>query len=272
MDEQSYYSLSSITPLQLLLFSVSGADDKPLIALGKTFISTAVDGDTFWVQLVVTRNILFPVVLGIDSLQTHSWIISFATNQLYLTNPSPKPDVPPINSNHIHNTYTLPIHMPNTYHPSSRLTVHHNQPYHIINTEPVTLTTKANTMMTVPCTLFRSGNSLFEMLKQYFVKQPSQYTPVIINAENDTLPIHFINRSDHEVVTPKQSYVWTMEKVQESDQDILSTNTSPEPVSQHALSKCLAHSDPLPKITRPPPQNDSIRNSPNPTTGPKAYL
>ena len=81
--------------------------------------------------------------------------------------------------------------MPNTYHPSSRLTVHHNQPYHIVNTEPVTLTTKANTMMTVPCTLPRSGNSLFEMLKQHFVKQPSQYTPVIINAENETLPIHF---------------------------------------------------------------------------------
>ena len=37
-----------------------------------------------------------------------------------------------------------------------------------------------------------------------------------------------------------------MEKVQESDQDILPTNPSPEPVSQPASSECLAHSDLLP--------------------------
>ena len=53
-----------------------------------------------------------------------------------------------------------------------------------------------------------------------------------------------------------------MEKVQESNQDTLSTNTSPEPVSQHTLSKCLAHSDLLHVIT-PPPQNNSTGTSPN---------
>ena len=37
-----------------------------------------------------------------------------------------------------------------------------------------------------------------------------------------------------------------MEKVPESDWDNLSTNATPEPVSQHALSECLAHSDLLP--------------------------
>ena len=37
-----------------------------------------------------------------------------------------------------------------------------------------------------------------------------------------------------------------MEKVQESDRDNSSTNATPEPVSQHALSECLAHNDPLP--------------------------
>ena len=253
LDEQLYYSLSSVPPLQPLPFSVSGADDKPLITLGKTFISIAIDDDTFRVQLVVTRNILFPVVLGIDFLQTDGGIISFPINQLYLTNPSPKPADPPINADHILNTYTPPIHTPNTNHPSSRLTVHPNQPYHKINTEPVTIPARANAVMTVPCTLPCSGNSLFEPLKQYFVNQPVQYTPVIITAENGNLPVHFINHSDHEVVIPKHSYFGAKgEKVQESsDQDILLTNTSPEPVSQHALSKCLAHSDLLPKITPP---------------------
>ena len=53
-----------------------------------------------------------------------------------------------------------------------------------------------------------------------------------------------------------------MEKVQESNQDTLPTNTSPEPVSQHTLSKCLAHSDLLHVIT-PPPQNNSTGTSPN---------
>ena len=118
LHEQLYHLLYSVPPLQPLSFSVSGADDKPLIMLGKTFISIAIDKDTFQVQLVVTRNILFPVVLGIDFLQTHGGIMNFPTNQLYLTNPSPKPTDPPINANHIHNTYTPPIHTPNTYHSS----------------------------------------------------------------------------------------------------------------------------------------------------------
>ena len=61
----------------LLPFSVSGADDKPVIALGKTFISIAIHDDAFRVQLAVTRNIVFPVVLGINFLQTHGGIISF---------------------------------------------------------------------------------------------------------------------------------------------------------------------------------------------------
>ena len=84
MDEQLYYSLSLVAPLQPILFS----HDTPLIALGKTVTSIAIDDATFRVQLVVTRNILFPVVLGIDFLRTHGGIISFPTNQLYLTNSS----------------------------------------------------------------------------------------------------------------------------------------------------------------------------------------
>ena len=128
----------------------------------------------------------------------------------------------------------------------SRITVHPNQSYHMINTEPVTIPARTNTIMTIACALFCSENYFFEPSKQHFVDQPVQYTPVIINAENDNLPAHFINHSDHEVVISKHSYVKAMEKVQESDQDIFHTNTSPEPVSQHTLSKCLVQSDLLP--------------------------
>ena len=105
--------------------------------------------------------------------------------------------------------------------------------------------------MTTPWALPRSRNYLFEPSKQHFVDQPVQYTPVIINAENDNLPVHFISHSDHEVVIPKHSYVRAMEKVQESDQDISHANTSLEPVSQHALSDCLAQSDLLPNQRHP---------------------
>ena len=42
-----------------------------------------------------------------------------------------------------------------------------------------------------------------------------------------------------------------MEKVQESDQDISHANTSPEPVSQHALSAWLTQSDLLPNQRQP---------------------
>ena len=98
------------SPLQSILFSVSGADDKPLIALGKTFISIASDNETFWVQLVITRNIIFPGVLVNDFPQTHGRVINFPTNQLYLTNPSPKPTDSPINSNQTRNTHITLVH------------------------------------------------------------------------------------------------------------------------------------------------------------------
>ena len=83
-------------------------------------------------------------------------------------------------------------------------------------------------MMTIPCTLPRSRNSLLDLSKQHFTDQPVESTPV--------------NRSEHEVNTPKHSYVGAMEEAQEPDRDILPINTSPEPVSQHAFSKCIAHS------------------------------
>ena len=98
------------SPLQSILFSVSGADDKPLTALGKTFISIACDNETFCVQLVITRNIIFPGVLGTDFPQTHGGVINFPTNQFYLTNPSPKPTDSPINSNQTHNTHITLAH------------------------------------------------------------------------------------------------------------------------------------------------------------------
>ena len=151
----------------------------------------------------------------------------------------------------MHNTHTPPIHRPSTNHQNPLISVHSNQPYHIISTEPVTIPARTNTIMTTPWALPRSRNYLFEPSKQHFVDQPVQYTPVIINAENDNLPVHFISHNDHEVVIPKHSYVRAMEKVQESDQDISHANTSLEPVSQHALSDCLAQSDLLPNQRHP---------------------
>ena len=136
--------------------------------------------------------------------------------------------------------------MPNTCHSSSRLTVRTNQPNHKINTEPVTIPARVNTVMTNPCTLPRSGNPLFELPKQHIADQPIESTPVIINAESYNLPVHFINHSDRDVVVPKHTCVGAMEKVQESNQNNLSTNATPKPVSQHALSECLAHNDLLP--------------------------
>ena len=79
LDEQLYCSLSIVPPLQPIQFSVSGADDRPL---GITSLFIAIDDNTFQVQLAVTRNIFFPVVLAIDFLQTHGGIISFPTKQL----------------------------------------------------------------------------------------------------------------------------------------------------------------------------------------------
>ena len=143
------------------------------------------------------------------------------------------------------------MHTPNPYHPRSPIILVICQPCHITNSAPVTIPARTNTIMTIPCALSHSGNYLFKTSKQQFVDHPVQYTPVIINAENEKLPLHFINHSDHEVVIPKHSYVRAMEKVQESDEDISYASTSPEPVSHHVLSDCLAQSDLLPNQRQP---------------------
>ena len=246
LDEQLYCLLSFVLLLQPIQFSVLGADDRLLIALGITSLSIAINNDTFQMQLVITRNVLFSVVLGIEFLQTHGGIISFPPNQLYITTSSPKLVDQPLNTNGIYNTYTPPIHASTSYHSHPHITVPPNHPYHAINTAPVTIPARTNTTMTIPCTLLCSGNYLYEPLAQNFSDHPVHCTPVIINAANDNLSVHFINHSDRDVVVPKHTHVGAMEKVQESDQDNLSTNTTPEPVSQHALSKCLAHCDLLP--------------------------
>ena len=159
------------------------------------------------------------------------------------------------------------MHAPKPYHPHSRITVL-VKPYHVINIEPVRIPARAKSMMTIPCALFRSGNPLLKLLKQHLADQPVESTLVIINAKNDNSPVHCMDHSDHEVVTHKHSYAEAMDDAQEPDQDILPTKISPEPVSQHALSTCLAYSDLLPEITLPP-QNNSIEISPNPTPKPK---
>ena len=237
LDEQLYCSLSFVPPLQPIQFSVSGADDRPLIALGITSLSIAINDNTFQVQLVLTINILFPVVLGIDFLQTHGGIISSTTNHLYLTTSSPTPTDHPINTNHIYNAYTPPIHAPTPYHPHPHITLPPNHPYHVINTAPVIIPARTNTIMTIPCTLPRSRNYLFEPLAQNFADHPVHCTPVIINAANDNLPVHFISQCDRDVVVPKHTYFGAMEKVQESNRDNLSTNATLEQlVNMHYLN------------------------------------
>ena len=123
---------------------------------------------------------------------------------------------PPINADHIHNTYTPSIHTPNTYLSSSHLTVHTNQPNHKINTKPIIIPARVNTMMTNPCILPRSRNSLFKLPKQHFADQPVEFKSVIINAENYNLPVHFINHSDRDIVYPStlMSEPWKKSKNQ----------------------------------------------------------
>ena len=171
LDKQLYYWLSWVLPLQPIPFSVSGANDKPLIAQGKTLISIAIDDGVFHVQLVVTRNIPFPVASGNEFLQTHGRVISFPTNHLYPTKPSPQTTDPPINTNPAYNTNTPAMNTPNASHPHLRTSVQPDQPYHIINNEPVTMPPGTNTILAIPCTLPSSGNYIFKPSEQYFVEQ-----------------------------------------------------------------------------------------------------
>ena len=157
MDKQVYYSFSLVPPLQPTPSSVSSIDDKPLVALGKTAISIAINEAMFQVQLVVTRNVLFSEVLRIDFLRIHGWVISFPTNQLYLTNPSPKPVDSSVNTNHLHNTHTHHpcTHLTHTSHTHASLSTP-NRPSPIISIEPVTIPARTNIIMTTPCAHPRS--------------------------------------------------------------------------------------------------------------------
>lgn len=96
-----------------------------------------------------------------------------------------------------HTTHSHTQHMPHTL-----TSVQPNQPYHIIHNEPVTIPPRANTIMTIPSALPHSADYLFEPARQHFVKQPVHYTPIIINAANYNVPVHFINHNDQEVVIP----------------------------------------------------------------------
>ena len=121
-------------------------------------------------------------------------------NQLYLTTSSPKPADQLLNANPIYNTCTPPIHAPTPYHPHSCITVPPNHPYYVNDSAPVTTPATTNTVMTIPCTLPCSRNYLFEPLEQNCADHPVHCRSVIINAANDNLPVHLINRSDCDVV------------------------------------------------------------------------
>ena len=63
----------------------------------------------------------------------------------------------------------------------------------------------------------KSSKLYSQYAAQNFVDHPIHFTPVIISAGNDNLPVHFINPSDRDVVVPKHTSVGAMEKVPESD-------------------------------------------------------
>ena len=86
--------------------------------------------------------------------------------------------------------------------------------------------------MTVRCKLSHSGIYLFESSGQHFREWKVQYVPVVINAENSSLPMHFIKQSDQEITIPKHSYVCAMEKVLQLNQHTNFSGIPPEPVSK----------------------------------------
>ena len=198
----SYHQYNSIQ------FTVSGADGKPVISLGKTYLTIATEDDTFAVQLVVTRNILFPTVLGIDFIQKYGGVIRFLTNQLHLTKTIAGQA----------STFAAVLSK-----------VQSNECYHITNKGALTNSARANTIMTIQCTIFSLGNYLFELSGQ-----------LVINTENNSLPVHFINHRDQEAFIIKHSYADAMEKVLELNQKNGNLpDNPPEPVSQYTLSEYL---------------------------------
>ena len=68
LDEKRYYSLSSIPPPQFIPFLVLGSGNKRLNLLGKTLLPIVIDDDAFLVQHIVTKNILFLIVLEVSYL------------------------------------------------------------------------------------------------------------------------------------------------------------------------------------------------------------
>ena len=68
LDEKQYYLLSSTPPPQFIPFLVLGSGNKRLNLLGKTLLPIVIDDDAFLVQHIVTKNILFLIVLEVSYL------------------------------------------------------------------------------------------------------------------------------------------------------------------------------------------------------------
>ena len=108
LDEQLYCSLSIVPPLQPIQFSVSGADDRPLIALGITSLSTATDDNIFQVN-VLLREISFSLWYWESTSCKHMVELSV----FQLTSYTSLPLLPhPLTSLSIPIAYTIHTHHP----------------------------------------------------------------------------------------------------------------------------------------------------------------
>ena len=70
---------NKITPTTMKLV---GADSNYLEVLGETSMEITVDDQVFTTKLVVTKNLIQPLILGINFLKKYKGVLDFATNQI----------------------------------------------------------------------------------------------------------------------------------------------------------------------------------------------
>ena len=158
LDQQLYYSLSLVTGthtvfnfnFNLLLHWVKHS--YPLLSA-----TTYFECNLFWREISFSlwylESIFYRhlVELSVFQLTSYNSLTSLLNPPSYLSTLI-------TSTTHTHHPCTCPTHTTHThtYNPYSRITVHPDQPYHIINNETETIPARTNTITTIFCAFLHS--------------------------------------------------------------------------------------------------------------------
>lgn len=174
-----------------------GANSKPLTVLEQTTIELKIYSVVFKMKAFVAKDIIYPLVYGKDLLEENKAMTNFGTKELQLATPS--------NSCRTNNSAINQIQ--------------------ITTPGKVETPSEAETIVTVNCSLPKSGKHMFEPSNNLIDDYVIHYSRTIFQGENGKLMNHFLNPNIEAFMTSKRFHIGATEPLQEeSIVDIVTDN------------------------------------------------